>query len=150
MHEGRNLNYQTARVPSETIRAKLIAVLCLTALMISWVPHTHDVQQQGAASLPIAHAQVSDSSDSPHVFGGQSRVSSDDAHEEHSSRSSATVEICLACRSNARDIATRSVHPGGVLAESTGLQIPGVGAHPPALSLFAGLAPLRAPPTRLL
>lgn len=121
----------TARQPtSRSIR--LVAFVSLWMLAGSW---TH----------ALAHVHIA-----PDAATGSSqelgpRLSSDDAHRDHSSRATTANEACLACRSSSDAEADRATPPEYRIAAIAGNPFPATRSHAPRL--LAGQAPSpRAPP----
>ena len=113
---------------------QFVAACCLLALLGTWAPHLHE---------------------RPEIAGGDPRqfdlaefaLSSDDAHEEHSSVRETAHVVCALCRAEERcqDAQLSTVYPG---TDQTSLN-PAY-ADPVARrihTLFARLPLTRAPPT---
>lgn len=140
-----------------SIQARLIAVLCLTTLIGSW-SHFHSDGHAADSPLDPTRRLITISGDradddilvdaSPaRIADGTSRLSSDDAHHEHSSKPTLEIETCLLCRRNSEDEPDRSRSPASATFVLVAGRMPrALGARDPRVSL-AGQPPSRAPPT---
>lgn len=118
---------------------RLLAAVCLVAMFGSWAPHGHQEGHAHGDGHVSAHALAGD-------LAHAVTISADDAHEEHSSRSTATETGCAVCRSKDDRKGDRArVHaplpatdPGVRLAAGRLVLLPTSCAH--------RLHPTRAPP----
>jgi len=92
------------------LRARLVALLCMAGLFVSWShPLAHDHTTLGDT---LGHTLGHELGHTLDAIDGDDReddfqVSSDDSHHEHSSRKALEIEACLACRSGSQDDADR-------------------------------------------
>ena len=119
---------------SSPLRARLVALLCMAGLVVSWshsLAHHHATAHSAdsagysadsSAGHPAGHAASdptranpqgqespgSDSATRSRAGDDDFRLSSDDSHHQHSSRQAIEIEACLACRSGSHDDADRA------------------------------------------
>jgi hypothetical protein len=142
------------RMPkNKPCHSRLIAILCLAALAFSWAPHAHDSEDPRGHGAPGHNIEIAHATESPTGSSGISsapQLSSDDAHNEHSSRSTATIEICLACRSGSESKLARAQAARVAIAKLKLVRVAAFSDDPAPRSLFDTLMPLRGPPATLL
>lgn len=124
------------------IQTKLVTALYLAAL-VATSTHFHSAELANQQVGEIRNIELP-----PGVPDGHGqRLSSDDAHHEHSSTPTVEIEICLACRSDAENDVDRSrmAYPtiASVVARMCSAPTPWVPD-----TFVGGLHPARAPPTR--
>ncbi len=109
---------------------RIVAGLCLVALIGSWAPHSH--------ADPTARTALSSE--------GSDTLSADDAHEEHSSRSLIEQPPCVFCRSKGdRKFVRTSDRMPSVLTGSASRSDLGIPDRFPE-PIAHRLPPTRAPP----
>jgi hypothetical protein len=127
-----------------SIRTRIVAFLSLAALFCSWA-HVHVERHQEFAAASLGDLEQSLSSTGNH----NAKLSSDDAHHEHSSRATLETEVCFACRSKSESEWDRA---GGIHSaiESVSAGFHPKLAHGAPRAIVRGVHPPRAPPASLM
>ena len=127
------------------LMTRFFAALCLVAMLGSWAPHVHS-SDDGSGHGSLAHGSLAAQHDASSKTTRPFTVSSDDAHEDHSSSASIESPECVVCRSAEERQGDRAATAGLLPLAVLGTRIGTHPEHPLPTELVVGLHPTRAPP----